>query len=165
MQSRRWMCPWRNRRNWADRKERPRRLNTPGPSSECWLAPSVSQQGSSSTMPYAPLWLRGNNSQEWKKPRGQVYPRSFMVRSERLGGSPDRRQNISERPWFPITLAMAGLLWQRGNASGGWHPKWPSLSPWRAVASCFQLDASPRPQASGDTTLHRASAHRASANS
>ena len=42
-----------------------------------------------------------------------------MVRSERLGESPDRRENFLEGPWFPITLAMAGSLWQRGNASGG----------------------------------------------
>ena len=98
MQSRRWMCPWRNRRNWADRKERPRRLNTPGPSSECWLAPSVSQQGSSSTMPYAPLWLRGNDLQEWKKPRGQVYPGALWSGPNGLGEAPTVAKTFRNAP-------------------------------------------------------------------
>ena len=37
--------------------------------SERWL-PHVSQQGRSSTTPDAPLWLRGNDSKEWKRLRG-----------------------------------------------------------------------------------------------
>ena len=64
-----------------------------------------------------------------------------MVRSERLGESPDRRENFLEGPWFPITLAMAGSLWQRGNASGGGNlVAKPLTAAWRSVllpARCF----------------------------
>ena len=55
-------------------KEKPRRLNTPGPSSEYWLAPSVSQRGRVTTTPFASLCLRGNDSQELKKLLAQGVP-------------------------------------------------------------------------------------------
>jgi len=41
--------------------------------------------------------------------------RSFVVGSERLGESPDRRQNILQRFGFRTPLALAGLLWHGRN--------------------------------------------------
>ena len=52
---------------------------------------------------YSPLCLRGNNSQEYEKSsRGRDIPGALWVGSERLGGSPDPRQNILQGFGFRI---------------------------------------------------------------
>jgi hypothetical protein len=96
--------------------------------SERWL-PHVSQQGRSSITPDAPLWLRGNDSTEWKRLREAGLSRSLVVGSERFGGSLDRRQKHSRtlRRWLAHFGKVATLR--------GWHPNAPSLSQLRAGAS------------------------------
>ena len=53
--------------------------------------------------------------------RGQGYPGALWSGPNGLGEAPTVAKTFCEDPWFPITLAMADLLWQRGNASGGWQ--------------------------------------------
>ena len=67
--------------------------------SERWL-PHVSQQGSTSTTPYAPLWLRGNDSREWKSPGGRVIPELYgQVRT--AWGKPRPSRKLFGRPLVP----------------------------------------------------------------
>ena len=70
------------------------------------------------------------------KLRAQGIP-ELWVGSERLGESPDRRQNILQRFGFR-TLWRCLAYCGKAATLGGWHPNAPSLSPWHGGASCFE---------------------------
>ena len=70
-----------------------------------------------------------------------------MVGSERLGESPDRRQNIRQRFGFRTPLALAGLLWQgrnvrrvayeaKGAMRGGLFNEYMPDERWKASGTC-----------------------------
>ena len=87
--------------------------------SERWLAPSVSQQGRSSTTPDPPLWLRSNDLKEWQKLRGQGYP-GALGRVRTAWGKPrPSPKHVWNAPGSRYALAVAGSLWQGRNSLGG----------------------------------------------